>query len=158
MKRATCLAQRSLRASQPTTPTSGASLEWARDSDEGEVLLRLAAALAFYWGVRSAYHEASAWTRLALERASSPPQARMTLLRVAASQAMDEKDFARSEALVAEHRRLAEELGDEIEILKAMNMAAGSHTSRAIWKTLRTNGSESGSWLSRTATSATRPR
>ena len=66
-------------------------LEWARDSDEGEVLLRLAAALAFYWGVRSAYREARAWTPLALERASSPPQARMRLLRVAASRAMDEK-------------------------------------------------------------------
>ena len=100
------------------------ALEWARDSDEGEILLRLAAALAFYWGVRSAYHELRVWTPLALERASSPPQARMTLLRVAASRAMDEKDFARSEALIAEHRRLAEELGDEIEVIKAMNMAA----------------------------------
>ena len=99
-------------------------LEWARDSDEGAVLLRLAAALAFYWGVRSARAEASAWARLALERASSPPQARMTLLRLVAGQAMDAKDFARSEALIAEHLRLAEEVRDEIEVLKAMNMAA----------------------------------
>ena len=85
------------------------ALEWARDSDESEILLRLAAALSYYWGVRSDYRELRAWTQLALERASSPPQARMTLLRVAASRAMDEKDFARAEARVAEHRRVAEE-------------------------------------------------
>jgi predicted ATPase len=100
------------------------ALEWARDCDEGEVLLRLAAALAFYWGMRAAYRESRAWAGLALERASSPPEARMTLLRVAASRAMDEKDFARAEARVAEHRRLAEEVGDETEVLKGMNMAA----------------------------------
>jgi hypothetical protein len=48
----------------------------------------------------------------------------MRLLRVAASRAMDEKDFAGSEALIAEQRCLAEEVGDEIESLKGMNMAA----------------------------------
>ena len=81
----------------------------------------------------------------------------MTLLRVAASRAMDEKDFARAEARVAEHRRVAEEIGDDVEVIKAMNMAAWIAHEQGDWKPLATSGSESGSWLSRSATSPTRP-
>ena len=48
------------------------ALEWARDSDEGEVLLRLAAALAGYWGVRADYRELSDWSRLASRSLLAP--------------------------------------------------------------------------------------
>jgi hypothetical protein len=36
----------------------------------------------------------------------------------------DERDFARADALLAEHRHAAEEAGDEDELLKEMNLAA----------------------------------
>ena len=100
------------------------ALEWARDHDEDEVLLRLAAALVTYWHVRAVYREARSWLQLALERASSPPQARMRVLRASATRAIDERDFTRADALLAEHRRAAEEAGDESELLRAMNSAA----------------------------------
>jgi predicted ATPase len=100
------------------------ALEWARDHDEGEVLLRLAAALAGYWRLRAVYREARSWLQLALERASSPPQARIRVLRVSAMRAVDERDFARADTLLAEHRRAAEEAGDELELLRALNSAA----------------------------------
>jgi len=100
------------------------ALEWARDCDEGEVLLRLVAALANYWGVRGFFREARSWTTLALERASSPPQARMTVLREAAANALIDGDLARADALIAEHRHVAEQAGDKHDLLLGMNSSA----------------------------------
>jgi hypothetical protein len=100
------------------------ALEWARDNDEGEVLLRLAASLAGYWRVRAVYRESRSWLQLALERASSPPEARLRVLRASATRALDDGDFARADALIAAYRRAAEEVGDENELMSAMNSAA----------------------------------
>jgi predicted ATPase len=127
------------------------ALEWARDQDEHEVLLRLAAALAGYWHIRALYREARGWLQLALERASSPPQARMTVLRTSARRAVDERDFARAEALIAEHRRAAEDAGDEGERLKAMNSGAhlayrsgDTEAARKQWLEVKERAAESG--------------
>ncbi|HEV8249003.1 MAG TPA: adenylate/guanylate cyclase domain-containing protein [Gaiellaceae bacterium] len=89
------------------------ALEWARDLDEGESLLRLAAALGDYWGTRGFNREARVWLALALERGSGPVEARKVVLWQAIGLALDQGDLARAEVLVEELRRLAEETGDE---------------------------------------------
>jgi predicted ATPase/class 3 adenylate cyclase len=101
-----------------------AALEWARDSRAEEVLLRLTAVLGFFWLRRGYYHEADTWIALALERASSPVTARMHVLRAASMRAASVRDYERSDAYVAEWRSLAEQAGDENELLRAMNSAA----------------------------------
>jgi predicted ATPase len=107
-----------------------ASLEWARDSREHEVLLRLAAALTHYWGLRGFYGEIDTWLPLALERAAAPAQARMEGLRSLCIRATDMGDHARADALVAEWRTLAEQSGDEKQVLLAMNSAAVNATEK----------------------------
>jgi predicted ATPase len=95
------------------------ALEWARDRDEDEILLRLTAAVADYWYTRGLHGEGRMWTTLALERASSPLEARMAVVRVAAFLAQAQRDFARAEVLIAEYRSVAEQLGDERQELRA---------------------------------------
>jgi predicted ATPase len=101
-----------------------AALEWARDSRADEVLLRLVGAIAYSWSKRGYYREADTWFPLALERGSSPAMARMKVLRAASTLAAARKDYDRSDAYVADWRRLAEQAGDERELLLAMNSAA----------------------------------
>ena len=105
------------------------TLEWARDSAEHEVLLRLASALADYWKVRGLVHEVRTWSPLALERGATPLLARVRVLRVMGGRALGDGDLAQAEALVAEQRALAEEVGDEEELHLAMNSLA--HVARA---------------------------
>ncbi|HLX31172.1 MAG TPA: adenylate/guanylate cyclase domain-containing protein [Gaiellaceae bacterium] len=100
-----------------------AALEWARDCGEDETLLRLAAALKSYWTMRGFYEDMDTWFPLALERGSSPAPARMAVLSGAWLQAFEKKD-SRAAALVAEWRNLAEQEGDELELLRAMGAAA----------------------------------
>jgi predicted ATPase len=101
-----------------------AALEWARDSRMNEVLLRVVAALGIFWSVRGYYRESETWTALALERASSPVAAWMTVLRGAGVHAAGVRDYERWEACAAEWRELAEQAGDEHQLLRAMNSAA----------------------------------
>jgi predicted ATPase len=101
-----------------------AALEWARDAGEDELLLRIVAALGNYWDTRGFYQELDTWLPLALERGSSPARARLKLLSWANVQAHAQHDWARSEALTEEWLRLAEQEGDEHEVLNAMNSAA----------------------------------
>jgi non-specific serine/threonine protein kinase len=101
-----------------------AALEWARDSRADEVLLRLVGAIAYFWSRRGYYREADTWFPLALERGSSPAMARMKVLRAASTLAAARKDYDRSDAYVADWRSLAEQAGDERELLLAMNSAA----------------------------------
>jgi predicted ATPase len=103
-----------------------AALEWARDSGEDELLLRLAALLAYYWFPRGHWQEGDAWLAVALERASSSSatETRMILLRWAATRAAATGDYPRSDALIAEWLQLAEQAEDEGEVLLAMNSAA----------------------------------
>src|SRR5262249_19813616 len=101
-----------------------AALEYAHDSGEDELLLRLAATLAVFWLRRGYYRDADSWLPLALERASSPAAARMEVLRAVSMRAAAMKDYERSDAYVEEWRRLAESTGNERELLRAMNSAA----------------------------------
>jgi predicted ATPase/class 3 adenylate cyclase len=101
-----------------------AALEWATDAGEDEMLLRLAASLQYFWGVRGFLHDKERWSRVALERSASPPRARMTVLNGLARLAMDSGDHARADTLVAECRSLAEREGDEALLLGALNVAA----------------------------------
>jgi predicted ATPase len=105
------------------------ALEWARDLDEDELLLRLVAAIAYYWGMRGLVHEGRSWVAVALQRGTTPPLARVKVLRLASTSAMSTGDLARAEALVAEQRALAEEIGDKDELLSALNSSA--HLTRA---------------------------
>ena len=88
-----------------------AALEWARDSGEGDVLLRLTAPLSDYWVTRGFYRELRAWAPLALERGLSPPRARLRVLESAATRAIQDGDLARARALVEERHREAEQAG-----------------------------------------------
>jgi hypothetical protein len=101
-----------------------AALEWARDSGADEILLRLAAALASFWPGRGYYHEADMWFALALERGFSPVRARMKVLRAASIRAAGTRDYVRSDGYIHEWKELAEQAGDENELLLAMNSAA----------------------------------
>jgi predicted ATPase len=103
-----------------------AALEWARDSCDHETLLGLTAALGNWWGARGLWQEQDTWLAVALERASSssPPATRMILLRDACIRAGRKGDYVSAESLVAEWLQLAEEAGDEEEVLRAMNSAA----------------------------------
>ncbi len=101
-----------------------AALEWMRDEREDEALLRLVATLRPYLAPRGFYEEADTWFPLALERSATPLEARFEVLRGANIRALSLRDFARSDALVAEWRQLAEEVGDETDVLSALNAAA----------------------------------
>jgi tetratricopeptide (TPR) repeat protein len=100
------------------------ALEWARDSGANEVLLRLAAALVNHWRGSGQFDEADEWCSMALARATSPARARMKALRHVARRAMEQGESARADALIEEARCLAEHAGDEVQILRAMNLAA----------------------------------
>jgi predicted ATPase len=101
-----------------------AALEWARDSHEDEILLRLAAGLGQFWSTRTYNQEGEHWTSLALERGFSPAGARMVVLRAACIWAEGRGDVERADALVEEWRQIAEREGDEYQLLRAMNSAA----------------------------------
>lgn len=102
-----------------------AALEWARDSREPELLLRLVAALGGYWENGGFSHDIGVWLPLALDCGSSPAGARMSLLWEAWTQAsFYKRDRARSAALISEWRSLAEREGDERHVLLTMNAEA----------------------------------
>jgi len=101
-----------------------AALEWARDSRADDVLLRLVAALASFWPGRGYYRECDLWFPLALERGPSSATARMKVLRAASLRAAGRGDYGLSDAYIVEWRSLAEQAGDEGQVLLAMNSAA----------------------------------
>jgi predicted ATPase len=98
-----------------------AALDWAREEGEGETLLRLVAGVRGFWETRGFYEEMDAWLPLALESGSAPAKARIVILHGAIGRALHTDDFARAVALVEELRALAEQEGDELGILKALN-------------------------------------
>ena len=100
------------------------ALEWARDSWNDEALLRLTAALQYFWAVRGFVQEAETWIPLALERGSAPARARMEVLTAAAGRAMEQGAHARADVLIAEWRNLADQAADEGQVLAALNSAA----------------------------------
>ena len=100
------------------------TLDWARDAEEDEILLRLVGTLDTYWRVRGLVHEGRSWVAEALERGSTSALARVKVLRTAASAALNTGDLARAEALIAEHRTLANEVGDKEEALWVLSSSA----------------------------------
>jgi tetratricopeptide (TPR) repeat protein len=100
------------------------ALEWARDERENDALPRLVAAVNRVWTNRGHYEELDKWLSLALERAESPVGARMSVLRAATGRAMYSGDYARADELIAEWRSLAEQAGDENQVLTALNSEA----------------------------------
>jgi predicted ATPase/class 3 adenylate cyclase len=100
------------------------ALEWARDLDDGETLLRLAAALADYWGMSGFYREARVWQTLALERGSTPLEARKDVLWDAIGLALDQEDLGRAETLIEEFRDLVERTGDARRLGYALGSSA----------------------------------
>jgi non-specific serine/threonine protein kinase len=114
-----------------------AALEWARDSRADEVLLRLVAALASFWPGRGYYRECDLWFPLALERGPSLAEARMKVLRAASLRAAGRGDYRLSDAYILEWRSLAEQAGDEGQVLLAMNSAALNSSEQGDLKTAR---------------------
>ena len=108
-----------------------AALEWARDAREDEVLLRLTASIGFFLSARGLSQERRLWNALALERGSSPAHARMAVLNSeCAFAAVRDRDWARADALAAEWLRIAEQEGNQHEVLRALNSAAANASDR----------------------------
>lgn len=101
-----------------------AALEWARDTDEHEVLLRLvvAAGFAHSWTVRG-WDEYKQWLDLALERGTEPAWARARVLMAAAME-LSISDPTRAAELLAEARSLAERERDDDLSFKILETTA----------------------------------
>ena len=97
-----------------------AALEWARDTDEDEVLLRLvvAAGFAHNWTIRG-WDEYKQWLDLALERGTGPAWARARVLLSAAVD-LSIREPTRAAELLTEARGLAEGERDDDLSLKIM--------------------------------------
>jgi predicted ATPase len=103
------------------------ALEWARDAGEYEILIGLVNHLAMFWARRGHWQEVDAWLDVALEHApAAPTEDWMSVLRWASMRAASTGDYPRSDELVAEWLRLAEQAGDESQVLRAMNSAAAN--------------------------------
>jgi predicted ATPase/class 3 adenylate cyclase len=98
------------------------ALEWAREGNELEILLRLAAALRIFWSLRGLVREGRDWLAVALARASSPPQARIKALRGAAYLAAIDGDLPQARTLAATALRAAGSAGDADARLRALNI------------------------------------
>ena len=90
------------------------ALEWSKQNDDWGVLLRLTAAMSYFWSIRGYVSEGRMWTKIALERTKGVIS--LHRARVLAGGAM----LARARVDYAEARRLLEEcieaqrqLGDE---------------------------------------------
>jgi lactoylglutathione lyase len=114
-----------------------AAAEFVDASRADEALLRLAAALSKYWVSRGLYQEADRWLALALERGSTPIEARVRVLRAAAARTAAKGDFALSDTLTAEWLSLAEKMGNENQVLMAMNSLAMNAQERGQLETAR---------------------
>ncbi len=85
------------------------------------------------------HREARRWLALALERASSPPQARMDVLRMLSAVALwQERDYAQADLLAAEWLSIAERTGDETRVLRALNTMALTAQARRDFDEART--------------------
>jgi len=100
------------------------ALEWARDCDDHELLVRLTAEIGEYWRYSGLNSEARTWLATALERAESPSEARTNVLEAAVKRAFEDGDVARMTELVAEFRSAAEDAGDNARLLEAMGQSA----------------------------------
>ena len=86
--------------------------------------MRLAAALSDHWLTRGFYREARAWLTLAIERGSTPLEARKDVLWTAIYISSDQGDLERAETLIEELHKLAEQTGDERRLSYALGSSA----------------------------------
>jgi len=99
-----------------------AALEWARDNDKPEILLRLAAIGANIWPDSTYIHEAEYWYALSLKSSQTPAAARMSVLTGMAEVCVWRDDFMRAEDYIDAWLRTAEKTGDANEASRALNM------------------------------------
>jgi predicted ATPase len=102
-----------------------AALEWAREADNGEVELRLAAALKDFWLQRGPYSEGRKWLEEAAIRAGAEFPARgADALSVASFIAYRQGENAASKSLALRELEIAQALGDPAKEAAALSNLA----------------------------------
>jgi non-specific serine/threonine protein kinase len=89
-----------------------AALAWFATGGEGKALLRLAAALGYFWTMRGHWTEGNAWLERALAADPQPSPARLEALENLGDSAGYQGDIARAEAALEEGLALARRLGE----------------------------------------------
>jgi predicted ATPase/Tfp pilus assembly protein PilF/DNA-binding XRE family transcriptional regulator len=113
-----------------------AALDWARDSNDTAILLRLCVALWRFWEVRGYLRVGRSWLKDALAPVSSSgsdmsdelPALRATVLRGAGALAYDQGDYDQAAAQFEESLALSRSIGDTkriAEVLNDLGMIAG---------------------------------
>jgi predicted ATPase/DNA-binding SARP family transcriptional activator/DNA-binding CsgD family transcriptional regulator len=90
-----------------------AALSWALEQGEGELSVRLGAALGEFWYMRGHLSEGRRWLETALAKGDTPSVARVRALARASWIAWEQTDLERAIALGEEGLELARALGDE---------------------------------------------
>jgi predicted ATPase len=99
-----------------------AALEWCLSGDDPELGARLASSLDRFWSIRGHFVEGRRWLEWALATNSKPPPWLETkLLRVAAVNASDLRDYGRTRELTDKRLALARERGDRSEVARCLN-------------------------------------
>ncbi len=101
-----------------------AALRWARDTDDGATVLRLAGALWPFWGQRGHLSEGRRWLSEALDRSAGAPAApsvRVSGLVGAAQLAMDQAAYDEAANHCAQAVALARQLGHPPGLVAALN-------------------------------------
>ena len=109
-----------VRGSQPRAQFAGlerehgnlrAALAWFAARGEGKALLRLAAALGYFWSISGHWTEGNAWLERALAADPRPSLARLEALENLGENTGYQGDIARAEAALQEGLALARQLG-----------------------------------------------
>ena len=102
-----------------------AALEWARDRNEHEVLLRLVDAVSHAWTRRGrSWEELRRWQELAVERATEPARLRAFVLVHLASNLSLRGEATRAAELLAKARELAAGTNDESLLFEITSTSA----------------------------------
>jgi predicted ATPase/class 3 adenylate cyclase len=101
-----------------------AALGWALESKDGELALRLAGALWWFWFVRGYVRESRAWLEAALAEGaalSSTPKVRAKAITGAGRLALEMGELERARALLEEGVQLFRKAGDEAGLAEALD-------------------------------------
>jgi predicted ATPase/DNA-binding SARP family transcriptional activator/DNA-binding CsgD family transcriptional regulator len=97
-----------------------AALAWSVEGGDAEQGLRLAGALAWFWGVRGHHTEGRRWLEELLGKAPAAPITARAKALVGAGQLMElYGDYKRAEIITKERLRLYQELGDRKNIARS---------------------------------------